>query len=113
MDYKIVNLKENAPSVDEAIANFKIELEICKKEGVKVIKFVHGYGSHGVGGVICMNIRKLCLSLKKQKVIKDFLLGNEWDISCEKCFNILTNLKDCYNDEDLNHQNPGITIVVL
>ena len=41
------------------------------------------------------------------------LLGNEWDLSNKKCFDLLENLKDCYKDEDLNKLNPGITIVVL
>ena len=113
MDYKILNLKINSPAVDEAIANFLIELEVCRLEGVKVIKVIHGYGSHGKGGDICRGFRKLCFSLKKQKQIKDFMLGNEWDLANEKCFKLITGLKDCYNDEDINHSNPGITIVIL
>lgn len=113
MDYKTVNLKENMPSVEQALAIFEIEIEKSKLEGVKAVKVLHGYGSHGKGGDICKELRILCFKLKKQKKIKDYLLGNEWDMSCEKCINLLTNLKDCYNDEDLNHANPGITIVVL
>lgn len=113
MDYKVLNLKENSPTVDEAIANFLIELEVCTLEGVKVLKVVHGYGSHGKGGDICRELRKVCFNLKKQRKIQDFMFGNDWDMSNEKCFNILTNLKGHFNDEDLNHSNPGITIVVL
>lgn len=113
MDYKILNLKENSPSTDEALAIFEIELEKCKLENVKVLKVLHGYGSHGVGGNICKNLRALCFRLKKEKRIKDFLFGNDWDISNEKCFQILTKLNDCYSDQDLGHSNPGITIIVL
>ena len=113
MDFKVINLKENSPIVDEAIANFLIELDICRLEGVKVIKVIHGYGSHGKGGDICREFRKVCFGLKKSKKIKDFMLGNEWHMSNEKCLKLLTSLKDCYSDEDLNHMNPGITIVVL
>lgn len=113
MDYKKINLKQDMPSTEQALAMFEIELEKSKLEGVKVIKFLHGYGSHGKGGDICKNIRALCFRLKKQRKIKDYLFGNEWDMSCEKCIKILTSLKDCYCDEDLGNQNPGITIVVL
>ena len=113
MDYKILNLKENSPTVDEALAILEINIEAFKLEGVKVVKVIHGYGSHGVGGVICSNVRQKLMAFKRGKKIKDFLLGNEWDMSNEKCINILTKLKDCYNDEDLGKMNPGITIIVL
>ncbi len=113
MDYKVINLKINSPSVDEAIANLDIEIDICKLSNVKVLKVIHGYGSHGTGGAICIAVRKFLKTLIKQKKIKDMLLGNEWDLSNKKCFDLLENLKDCYKDEDLNKLNPGITIVVL
>ena len=113
MDYKVLNLKQNSPSVDEALAILSINLEIYKKEGVKVFKIIHGYGSHGVGGSICFEVRRFLRMQKKCKQIKDFMLGNEWVMSNAKCMKILTNLKDCYKDEDLNRLNPGITIVVL
>lgn len=113
MDFKILNLKENSPSVEEAMAILSINLEISKLEGVKVIKVIHGYGSHGMGGLICFEVRKYLRQLKKQKKIKDLLFGNDWSISNSKCIEILTNLKDCYKDEDLNNSNPGITIIIL
>lgn len=113
MDFKTLNLKYNSPSVDEALAILELEIESCKLEGVKVIKIIHGYGSHGKGGAICFAVRKLCRVLKKQKKIKDFLLGNEWDLSNSNCLQIITTLKNCYNDEDLNKSNPGITIIII
>ena len=113
MDYKQLNLKEDSPTVELALAMFEIELERCKLEGVKVIKVLHGYGSHGKGGDICRNLRTLCFKLKKEKKIKDFLLGNEWDLANQKCFDIVTNLKNYHDDNDLGANNPGITFVVL
>ena len=113
MDYKQLNLKEDSPTVELALAMFEIELERCKLEGVKVIKVLHGYGSHGKGGDICRNLRTLCFKLKKEKKIKDFLLGNEWDLANQKCFDIVTNLKNYHDDNDLGSNNPGITFVVL
>ena len=113
MDYKILNLKDNSPTVEQAIATFEINLSAYKLEGVKVLKVIHGYGSHGVGGAICYSLRKKLLELKKKKQIKDYLLGQQWDMSNSKCIDLLTNLKDCYQDEDLGHSNPGITIIIL
>lgn len=113
MDFKTINLKENMPSVEEAIVKMELEIELAKLEGVTAIKFVHGYGSNGVGGAICNQIHMLLPSLKKQKIIKDYIFGEDWAIANKKAFNLLTHLKDCYNDEDLNHQNAGMTIVVI
>ena len=113
MDYAELNLKENSPSVSEALAILDINFEIYKNSGVKVVKIIHGYGSHGVGGAICLELRRYLRQLKNQNKIKDYLYGDEWDISNEKCFQILTSLSAHYWDKDLNHKNPGITIVVL
>ena len=113
MDYKILNLKQDAPSIEQALAIFQINLNVAKLEGVKVMKIIHGYGSHGVGGGICLELRKMLRSMKRSKEIKDYMLGNEWDIARPKCLKLLGNLNDCYDDEDLGKMNPGITIVVL
>ncbi len=113
MDYVELNLKENSPSVSEAIAILDINLEIYQSSGIKVVKIIHGYGSHGVGGAICLELRRYLAQLKKHNKIKDYLYGDEWDISNEKCFQILKTLSNHYLDKDLNHRNPGITIVVL
>ena len=101
------------PSVQEAIVKMELEIEIGKLEGVVAIKFIHGYGSNGVGGLICNQVRALMPSLKKQRIIKDYIFGEDWAIANAKAFNLITKLKDCYNDEDLNHQNAGMTIVVI
>ena len=113
MDYKILNIKEDSPTVEQAMAILEINIAAYKLEGVKVVKVIHGYGSHGTGGNICNALRNNLFSMKKNKKIKDYLFGNDWDMSNKKCLDILTNLKDCYNDEDLGKSNPGITIIVL
>ena len=113
MIFKVVNLKEYLPSVELALANFEIELELAFKSDVKAIKFIHGYGSHGTGGAICNALRKHVKTLHKNKKIKYYLLGGEWDLQDEKAREIIYACSKLYRDEDLGHQNPGITIVCL
>ena len=108
-----INLKENNPTVEQALAIMEIEIEIAKKCDVKIIKFIHGYGSHGIGGAIAVAVREHCRRLKKQKLISDYFSGGRWDISDPKCFPYLMEISNLYGDEDLGHSNPGITIVVL
>lgn len=113
MDYKVLNLKQYSPSTEQAMAIFQINMESYKLEGVRAVKIIHGYGSHGVGGEICKTLRNTLKTLKKNRKIKDYLLGSEWDLASPKCMRILLELKDCYDDEDLGKRNPGITIVIL
>lgn len=112
-DLIVVNLKENMPPVDIALCNMELEIELGKICGVKAIKFVHGYGSSGQGGAICKCVRERLMSLKKQRIIKDYIFGEDWNLDNPKCFKIITNLKNGYDGEDLNHCNAGMTIVVL
>lgn len=112
-DLIVVNLKEDMPPVDIAICNMELEIELGKVSGVKAIKFVHGYGSSGQGGAICKAVRERLMSLKKQRIIKDYIYGEDWNLENPKCFKILTSLKSGYDGQDLNNSNAGMTIVVL
>lgn len=113
LDLIEVNLKEDMPPVDIALCNMELEIEIAKVSGVKAIKFIHGYGSSGVGGVICKAVRERLVSLKKQRIIKDYIFGEDWNLDNPKCFKIITSLKNGYDGHDLNQFNAGMTIVVV
>lgn len=111
MKFEVVNLKEIVLSREDVEAHISIILESAKSRGVTAIKFIHGYGSHGKGGAILIELRRLLPKLERQKQIRVFLLGHEWDLSNEKCQKFLFEHPDCSGDEDLNKSNPGITII--
>ena len=110
---KYLNLKENSATVDYALAILEIEVESAKKSGEKVIKVLHGYGSHGRGGAISIAVRKQLRIWKKSGTIKDYFGGESWNMFNEKTLKILQMDKTIFNDEDLNNANPGITIIQL
>lgn len=109
----VVNIKENSPTVEEAMANFLIALENAKMQNVKVMKVIHGYGSNGVGGAILRNLKTLLPSLRRKKQIKDYFSGATFSIANEKVYNLILKVPDLALDEDLSHQNIGVTFVVL
>ena len=113
MEFKVVNLKEFNPTVEMAIANLDIELELSKKSNIKAIKFIHGYGSHGQGGAICIAVRRHLINLMKNKKIKFYITGSEWTLEDERAREIIYACPSSPPDEDLGNFNPGITIVCL
>ncbi len=108
---KFINLKECNPSVDYALAIVEIEIENAKAEGVSAIKVLHGYGSHGRGGIILVELRRRLRELKKQNKITDYFGGDEWNIFSPRTLEILNADKTIAGDEDLNKANAGITII--
>ena len=110
---KTLDLKKYSPTVEIALADVEIAIEQAKREGVSVIKVLHGYGSHGKGGVILIELRKLLKQLKKQGKIFDFFGGEEWEMFNQKTLFALTRDKSIAGDEDLNKSNPGITLILM
>lgn len=110
---KLINLKEGSPSVDYALAVVEIEIENAQREGISAIKVLHGYGSHGRGGMILTELRKMLKVMQKQHKIGGYFGGDDWNIFNEKTLAILNRDKSIAGDEDLNKANPGITIIII
>lgn len=108
-----INLKEGNPPLDVALAIMEIELEKAIFAKEIAVKILHGYGSHGKGGIILLEARKKLAQMKKSKKIKDYFLGDKWNVFDNKSKYLLQQNKALSDDEDLNKNNPGITIVVL
>ncbi len=113
MGLKTVNLKEVALAAEDAGIICKMEIEQAEAEGIGAVKFIHGYGSHGVGGAKLFEVRRVCRWLETHGKIDFFIAGHDWNTQNAKAIKILLSCKGCYNDEDLNRSNPGITIVKL
>lgn len=109
----VVNIKENSPTVEEAVANFLIALEDAKMQNIKVLKVIHGYGSHGVGGAILRSLKTMLPALKRKKQIKDYFSGATFNIANEKVFKLITTVPELALDEDLSTQNIGVTFIVI
>ena len=68
------NVEAGLPTLDEARRLVIAEIKRAKREGVKVLKVIHGYGSSGKGGALCVGLRK------KEGVIKEFIAGEDFSI---------------------------------
>ncbi len=112
MRYKIINLKENQPTVELALALLEIELEVAKREGVMVLKVIHGYGSHGVGGAIKRSLKSWLMKAKRRNIIADYIPGEQW-VTSEKSPKYKEKCPEILGDPELYYANAGVTIIVI
>ena len=112
-DFYTVNFKEIVYSAQDTTIYVDMEIENAKKMKAVGFKILHGYGSHHIGGKICIELRKYLIQLKKKKIIADFFIGSDWTLENSKCQSFLKKSNSAIYDEDLGKQNPGITIVCL
>ena len=110
---RVVNLKEGMPLVREAMLRMQGELRRAEVEGVKVVKFVHGYGSTGAGGEIRIAVQNGLLRRQSQGELTSVIFGENWRISDEVTWELLKKMPELKSDSDLGRENKGITVVVL
>lgn len=110
---KTIVLKAGMPSVHEALGRLDRELELAQREGVRLLKLVHGYGSTGRGGDIRIAVQKRLHDLKQDGRIQACIFGENWAKSDEITWRLLKQYPDLKEDSHLGRRNQGITIVVL
>jgi len=108
-----VDLKSDRPSVHEALQRLNRELELARREGVSLLKLIHGYGSTGVGGDIRIAVQKRLQELAAAGQIRGCIFGEDWSKSDERAWRLLKANPDLKADCHLGRGNRGITIVQL
>jgi hypothetical protein len=74
---------------------------------------IHGYGSSGKGGALCVGLRKSFGLRKTEGVIKDAIAGEDFSIFNNTVLALLEAVPDLRGDSDLGAINEGVTIVWL
>src|SRR2546425_7725169 len=64
------NVEAALPTLEEARRQVIDEIRRAKREGVRVLKIIHGYGSSGKGGTLCVGLRK-SFGLRKKAVLRN------------------------------------------
>jgi hypothetical protein len=113
MTIKTVNLKDGLPSVEQARTRLQSEIRMAQSQGIKLLKIIHGYGSHGVGGELRIALQSTLRSMAHSGEIRDCIYGEKWRTSEERSWELLKRMPDLKNDPDLGRGNRGITLVVL
>jgi hypothetical protein len=107
------NVEAGLPTLDEARRLVIEETKQAKRTGARVLKVIHGYGSSGKGGRLCIGLRKSFGLRKKEGVIKDFIAGEDFSVFNETVLTLLEAMPELRGDPDLGATNEGVTILWL
>jgi hypothetical protein len=110
---RLFNVEANLPTLDEARRLVIDEIKKAKRERIRILKIIHGYGSSGKGGALCIGLRKSFNLRKKENVIKAFVPGEDFSIFNAVVLQMLEAAPELRGDPDLNAANEGITILWL
>jgi hypothetical protein len=110
---KSVNLKSDMPSVHEALQRLDRELAISRRNGDRFLKFIHGYGSSGVGGDIRVAVQRRLRELADSGQIRGCIFGENWSKSDEETWRLVQAQPELKTDPHLGRGNRGITVVLL
>ena len=109
----VINVKQEFPTIDYALYLIDQEIKSAKVIGNRAIVIIHGYGSHGKGGVIKEAIKHYLPELKKKKIILDYLHGENWGETnpvrkkmCEVCPELILH-------ENLQSLNSGVSVILI
>ena len=101
------------PLVEEAVSRMNMGLQELRVSGERIVKLIHGYGSSGTGGKIRTGIRNELAAMKRRKLIKDYIPGEDFgplDVASRKLAESNISIT---RDPDWGRMNHGITIGIL
>jgi hypothetical protein len=110
---RIFNVEAGLPTLDEARRSVIDEIKRAKGAGARVLKIIHGYGSSGKGGALCVGLRKSFRLRKKEGGIRDFITGENFTIFNDTVLTLLEAVPELRSDPDLGATNEGVTIIWL
>ena len=108
-----IDIKSDMQTCLMARAQLLNEIEACKLGGFRVLKVIHGYGSHGVGGAIKKEIITELNKLKRQNKILDFIPCEKWTPANPVRKKAIELSNELMCDDDLIFLNPGVSIVLI
>ncbi len=107
------NVEAGLPTLDDARRLVIAQIKQAKRDGARVLKVIHGYGSSGKGGALCVGLRKSFGLRKMEGVIKHFIEGEDFSIFNPTTLDLLEAVPEVRGDPDLGTTNEGVTILWL
>ena len=110
---RVVNIEKGMPSVEDARTLMNDAIAKGRKDGVRVLKIIHGYGSSGVGGALRIELRKMLATKRAAGAISEWIPGEEFSTLSAEGAALLRQFPKLRTDADMGRRNQGMTLVVL
>jgi hypothetical protein len=94
------NVEAGLPTLDEARRLVIAEIKLAKRERTRVLNVIHGHGSSGTGGKLCVGLRKSFGLRKKEGVIKESIAARTFPFSTTQCWPCWKLCRRCAASED-------------
>jgi hypothetical protein len=109
----VLNLEEGLPEVREARSRLQRGLDAFRRQGKRIVKVVHGYGSTGVGGRLREALRGSLFQRKREGAIRDFIPGEDFHDFNPLALQWVERCPVLARDYDYDRLNRGVTIILL
>jgi hypothetical protein len=111
LKYTELNIKSGMPIVADALRYLQDSITRLKREKYDVVTIVHGYGSTGQGGAICVKARQWLKAQERNGKLKRVIFGEDFTLFN---FDALALKNQCRALEPLLRVcNNGVTVVEL
>jgi len=110
---RTINLETGLPTVDDARRRLLIELESARRNGDRLLKVIHGWGSSGAGGQLGPAIRRSLRLRVKEGHAALVVPGERFSSDALEGRELARRHPVVRGDRDFNRANPGITVVEL
>ena len=105
-----LNLERGMPDAATAVRRLKDGLMSAKRQGVKAVVVIHGYGSTGVGGAIRVAVQKTLDEDQLRGLVRFWVGGTSWSWRKKEALSVC---KDLERFERRINGNEGVTVVML
>ncbi len=108
-----VNIESGMPDVAQAMVQLDLKLSVARQQGVALVKVIHGWGSTGAGGRIKAALPQHLADLRRRRVIRGFVAGDQFAVSTRQGANLISKFPELKNSMHTDRKNAGITFVEL
>ena len=112
-DYRIVNLELTCPAVQDIPERVTRELRQARGHQIRVLKFIHRYGSTGRGGKLRPAVRQALVRAQAAGQIACYIPGERLSIFDADTQRALRACAALGRDPDLERHNNGVTVVLF
>ena len=107
-----VDIEAGLPTVAEALRRLEAQLDRARRDGVRVVRVIHGWGSNtGGGGKIRAAARTWLHGQLDQRRIRSLFLGDHYTHTRPEGRDFLRRHPVLRTSERTDRENPGITFV--